>query len=292
MPPIDGCMVATPLNLNNVEDARIGLLRDAHQRACELRAEKERAAKERDRRDSRLVASFASSVFDAEQAAAVSPDCMLPQSVLAVLLEDPSHALNGTPYQRNKYEEVPVVWQRRPAAPFTLSSSPVLQGMEHETSQLFARPLCFGRCRCFRLHRFRLRSEAALEMMAALSILALQRATSGFAHEDAGGIRGSNVGGFQQLLASDSTLAHLLRCAFTGAVRQVAEAALSLLFSPLSFSLSLLPDEATTANEWYTHAHTHTHAHTIYIHIQGSRSRSGNGCGGGGLSDAARFAAL
>jgi hypothetical protein len=182
----------------------------------------QRAERERERRTGRLVTSFAPTVSVAALAASESPDGMLPQSVLAALLEDPSHMLSGTLCQNNTYEEVPVVWQQLGTLPF---SSSVLWGVQHETSQLFARPLSFGRRRCFRLHRFRLCSESALAMTSALSQLALQRAASDSAGrcKDAG-IRGSNVGGFQQLLASDSTLAHDLRSAFTGAIRQVAAA--------------------------------------------------------------------
>ena len=182
----------------------------------------QRAERERERRNSRLTESFASTVSVAARAASESPDGVLPQSVLAALLEDPAHMLSGTPCQNNTYEEVPVLWQQLGAVPCSAS---VLRGMQHETSQLFARSLSFGRRRCFRLHRFRLGGESALAMTSALSQLALQRAISDPARfSEEGAIRGSNVGGFQQLLASDSALAHELRSAFIGAIRQVAAA--------------------------------------------------------------------
>ena len=116
--------------------------------AQEEKAEAE-AEREKNRRTNRLVSSFASTVFAAAQAASTS-DGALPHSVLAALLEDPVHVLlnDGVPYQRNTYEEVPVLWQQRDC--MMTWSHPVLEGMVHETTQLFVRPLSFGRRRCFR----------------------------------------------------------------------------------------------------------------------------------------------
>ena len=89
------------------------------------------------------------------------------------------------------------------------------------------RPLSFGRQRCFRLHRFLLRSEPGIGFFSKLSQLALQRAATAVDEASLQGLaaaqlRGSNVGGFQDLLASDHALAAELRSSFTGAVREAA----------------------------------------------------------------------
>lgn len=239
-----------------------GLALDAKQRAAE---------RERDRRSGRLVASFASAVIDFEQAAAVSPDSALTQPVLAALLEDPSHVLLGTRYEHNTYEEVQVVWQqqRQPTAPFIPSNNSVVQGMEHETSQIFARSLSFGRRRCFRLHRFRLRSEAALAMTSALSLQALERATSGVSCEDGGAIRGSNIGGFQDLLASDSALACDLRSVFMLAVQQTAEADRAMV---LEKEASVTPPSSPRCNAFAAWMNVSFKGTLNHIHNHGDNS--------------------
>lgn len=164
------------------------------------------------------IGAFASSVAAAEKSVGSGS---LPHELLGALLESPYvFQVNGKLPEDTVYTEIPIQWRVQGPA---LACNNALDGAVHETSQTFVRPLSFGRQKCFRLHRFSLSPNKASEAMSALSDQALTKAdaAASLEAEDAQ-FRGSNVGGYQEIVENENPCINLLREAFRLCVLQAA----------------------------------------------------------------------
>jgi len=158
-------------------------------------------------------------IIDAAEAAPKTE--RLPQRVYAALLEDPTPMIVGSMHSEEVvYREVALQWGQVPCR--CVLEEDRAHAVLHETSQDFVRPLSFGRRRCFRFHQFTLSAEDAFSTMRALAEFA--ESTKARASEVVGeeAVRGSNLGGFQDVVDGRIPLMTSLREIFAQCVQMAS----------------------------------------------------------------------